>query len=106
MKFIVIAAAAALAITAEEAPETEQSLVEVDNAMEEFPTEEELPEVDEDEEGWGKVRRGCKKLRYYWYKYKHLGTAVKSKFRRAANKRYHGRTVRTWCAHAGVRLGF
>ena len=43
MKFLIIAAAAALAISAEDAPENDQSLVEVDNAIEEFPTEEELP---------------------------------------------------------------
>merc|ERR1712019_149947 len=104
MKFIVIAAAAAIAITSE-APEEDANLVEVDEAVAEFPQEDEMPEVGEDEEGWGKVRRSCAKLRKVYRLYSSYAS-VRYKLKRAAAKRYHGRSLRSWCAYAGVRLGF
>ena len=77
MKFLIIAAAAALTIQAEEQPE-EFDLAELDQAVDELPTEElEEIEANKDEEGWERVAKGCKKLEMYWHKYKHLGKSVR-----------------------------
>ena len=109
MKFLIIAAAAALAVNAEADKEPmEDALVDVDQSITMGPTDEELNEVatKESEESWSRLRRACKRLKKYWYRYKHLGYSVRKRFYRASRKRIHGYTLKYWCRRAGVYLPF
>merc|ERR1712078_428626 len=96
MKFLIIAAAAALAIQAEkEEPMEETQLAEVDASITEFPQDEELDQVTEDEtnESWRRLYYACRRLKAAWYEYKHYGYSIRRKFYAASRKRIHGRTL-------------
>ena len=98
------AAAAAIAI---EDVQTlpEEDLAEIDEGLEQVPTEQEMPQTEEDEESWGKLRRACRKLKLIYSAYGHLAS-VSRKLKVGVSKRYHGRTLRSWCKLAGTPLQF